>query len=246
VTTRDALSASDEPTLVLLSGLLCDEALWHDTLAALDGSLRVETTDLTGQASIEAMADSVLAHAPRRFALAGFSMGGQVAMEVCSRAPQRVARLALMSTNPNGLMPAVRQHLVDAIERVQAEGLQGYLADAFPLYFSEPAGLGDEKTHLKLRDTYLEMANRLGPDVALRQMHALLSYKGTALDFSTVRCPTLVVCGELDARTPCSLHAEMASAMPHATLCVVDGSAHFTLLESPAAVARAMKSWLAR
>lgn len=231
--------AAKDPALVLLPGLLCDGVLWQDTLAALNCELPVALMDLKGQATIEAMAERVLAHAPPRFAIAGFSMGGQVAIEVWKRAPERVVRLALMSTNPFGLTPVVRQHLSNAIARVQADGLDRYLSDAFPLYFSE-AG----RSNPTLKATFLGMAHRLGPDVAVQQMQALLSYAGAAFDLSAICCPTLVVCGALDARTPPLLHERIASSIPQATLCVVKGSAHFTLLESPVVVACALRSWL--
>ena len=55
---------------------------------------------LTGRNSIAGQAENVLAHAPPRFALAGLSMGGIVAMEIVRQAPERVSRLALMDTNP--------------------------------------------------------------------------------------------------------------------------------------------------
>lgn len=71
------------------------------------------------------MADLVLAQAPLAFALAGFLMGGQVALEVWEHAPERVLRLVLMSTNPNGLTSVVRTaglfrtHLnIDATTRI--------------------------------------------------------------------------------------------------------------------------------
>ena len=55
---------------------------------------------LTPQASIGELAGVVLARAPAgRFALAGLSMGGYVALEVVRRAPERVAALALLDTS---------------------------------------------------------------------------------------------------------------------------------------------------
>lgn len=230
-----------ETALVLLPGLLCDAAVWRDVVEMLDCKLSVTSVDLTQQATIEAMADAALAQAPRHFALAGFSMGGQVALEVWARAPERVTRLALMSTNPHGLTPLVGQHLARAIERVEAEGLATYLTDAFPLYFPGPRDASEQ-----LRAVFMNMGLRLGPDVAVRQMRALLSYAGAAFDIATIDCPTGVVCGALDVRTPPALHADMATRVPGAVLRIVEGSGHFTLLEAPDAVARAMGDWLVR
>src|SRR3546814_14553008 len=84
--------------LALLPGLLCDAALWQPQVEALADLAEPWVADLTAQDSTVAMAESVLAAMPRRFALAGLSMGGYVALEIVARAPERVSRLALLDT----------------------------------------------------------------------------------------------------------------------------------------------------
>lgn len=51
------------------------------------------------------MAERVLNDAPDRFALAGVSMGGMVAMTIMRLAPERVTRLALFDTNARADTP---------------------------------------------------------------------------------------------------------------------------------------------
>ena len=64
-------------TLVLLGGMMCDERLWARQRADLsDRATKIIVGDLTRSSSIEGMAENILADAPERFALAGFSMGG--------------------------------------------------------------------------------------------------------------------------------------------------------------------------
>src|SRR3546814_5736261 len=84
--------------LALLPGLLCDAALWQPQIETLADLAEPWVADLTTQASTAAMAESVLAAMPDRFALAGLSMGGYVALEIMARAPARVPRLALLDT----------------------------------------------------------------------------------------------------------------------------------------------------
>jgi pimeloyl-ACP methyl ester carboxylesterase len=232
------------PPLLLLPGLLCDAALWRPQVEALADCCEPTVIDLTGQDSIADMADTVLARAPRTFALAGFSMGGQVALEIHARAPQRVQRLALMSTNDAGLVPAVREHLGHAIDRIELEGLNGYLDDAFPLYFGHLGAASNA-----LRTVFFGMAERLGPAVAIRQLRALLGYAGRDRGLEAITCPTLLLCGEIDARTPVGLHQQMAARIPRAplgqaSLRVIADAGHFTLLEQPAEVATALRAWL--
>src|ERR1700733_15009711 len=99
--------------LVLLPGLLCDEALWRNQLNALKTLADCRTADLTRQDSMQALAQSVLAMAPPRFALAGLSMGGYVAFEIMRQAPERVLKLCLLDTS-------ARPDTAEQIEKRQA------------------------------------------------------------------------------------------------------------------------------
>jgi pimeloyl-ACP methyl ester carboxylesterase len=180
-----------------------------------------------------------LAHSPNEFSLAGFSMGSQVALEVYARAPHRVHRLSLLSANAHGLTAVVQGHLTRARDQVIAAGLDEYLLSAFDGYFS-PARRSDQR----LRQRFTEMARSLGAATAVRQMTALLSYEGFKPGLSTIGCPTTLICGELDNRTPPSLHRTMSEAIPGAVVHIVPASAHFTMLEAPDAVANFMRTWL--
>src|SRR3546814_908307 len=86
--------------LLLLPGLLNDSALWShqiDGVADLVDDIRVP--DLTRHETVREIAAAILAEAPSRFALAGLSMGGYVALELLRQAPERVERLALLDTS---------------------------------------------------------------------------------------------------------------------------------------------------
>ena len=62
--------------LILLPGLLCDEALWAHQTETLADIADITVADKTQDDTIEGMAERVLAGAPETFALAGLSMGG--------------------------------------------------------------------------------------------------------------------------------------------------------------------------
>src|SRR5918999_1395726 len=90
---------AERTPLVLLPGLLLDEALWQPQLKALADVADMTVGDLTKDDSMAGMARSVLAAAPPRFALAGLSMGGYASFEIMRQAPERVTRLALLDTS---------------------------------------------------------------------------------------------------------------------------------------------------
>jgi pimeloyl-ACP methyl ester carboxylesterase len=79
--------------LVLLPGMMCDARLFAAQAAALSGARAIHHAPIGGHDSMAALAAEVLAHAPPRFALAGLSMGGIVAMEVLRLAEVMFYRL---------------------------------------------------------------------------------------------------------------------------------------------------------
>ncbi len=84
--------------LLLLPGLICDQTVWQQQIDALSDVAVCTCADYGSLDSIPAMAEAVLRTAPERFSIAGHSMGGRVALEIYRRAPDRVARIALLNT----------------------------------------------------------------------------------------------------------------------------------------------------
>jgi pimeloyl-ACP methyl ester carboxylesterase len=87
-----------ERVLYLLAGLMCDETVWAHQRDALADLADVRVMSFPEYDSLTDMARALLKQAPPRFAIAGHSMGGRVAMEVMRLAPERVERLALLNT----------------------------------------------------------------------------------------------------------------------------------------------------
>ena len=85
--------------LVLVPGLLNDANLWSAQIGGLGDIAAMQVADHTRFDSLDAIARSVLAAAPVRFALAGLSMGGYIALAILRLAPLRVTRLALLDTS---------------------------------------------------------------------------------------------------------------------------------------------------
>jgi pimeloyl-ACP methyl ester carboxylesterase len=90
--------------LVLVPGLLCSPALWAPQVAGLGDIADISIADHTRHDTMAAIASSILAKAPSRFAIAGLSMGGYIAQQVVLQAPERVTRLAL-STRARAPIP---------------------------------------------------------------------------------------------------------------------------------------------
>ncbi len=225
--------------LVLLPGHMCDARMWAPQVAALSGTRTLHLPAVASADSMAALAAEVLAHAPPRFALAGLSMGGILAMEVLRQAPARVERLALLDTNPLPEADAVRADRTTRMARVEAGDLDGVvMTEMKPLY------LADGPRRTDILDLCLDMARSLGPEAFLHQSRALMDRPDQQATLAAFRGPALVLMGAEDRLCPRDRHELMVSLMPQAEFVVIDGAGHLPPLEQPDHTNAALRRWL--
>jgi pimeloyl-ACP methyl ester carboxylesterase len=225
--------------LILLPGLLCDRALWEPQLAPLAGIADMTVGDLTRDDSMAAMARSVLAIAPSRFALAGLSMGGYVSFEIMRQAPERVERLALLDTSARPDTPEQKKSRLEFIELAKQGNFKGVTPRLLPRWV-HPSRINDPV----IVKTVTEMTQRVGRDAFIREQTAIMNRVDSRPTLARIHCPTLVLCGHEDAATPVELHREMAADIADARLVVVPECGHLSTLEQPDAVNDALRRWL--
>lgn len=227
-------------TVMLLCGLLCDEVVWQAQADALRGDYDVRIVTFTEQDSLQAMAEHVLRQAPARFALAGHSMGGRVALEVLRRAAPRVERLALLDTGfepPTEGEAARRAVLVD---QALDQGI-GAIAAAWGLPMLAPQRRGDAA----LVAAVTAMVGRMSGAIYQAQTCALLGRPDATSVLMRITCPTLILCGMEDGWSPPERHRRMAGLAPRSVLRLVADCGHMSMMEQPAAVLDALHEWLA-
>ena len=229
----------DKIDLLLLPGLLNDARLFQFQIEDLADIAQSTVADLTVADTIAELAAAALAHAPQKFALAGLSMGGYVALEIMRQAPKRVLGLALLDTSARPDTPeatANRQKLM-----TQAETNFQIVLDTLMPKLVHPSRM---KYNL-IVDTVYSMGHRVGKEAFLRQQRAIMRridsrpYLGKIVD-----CPTLILCGRDDVITPVEVHEEMAAAIPGSHLVVIDECAHLSTMGEPKPVSAAMRAWL--
>lgn len=231
--------------LVLLPGMMCDARLFLPQVAALSAGRAVLCADLSRDGTVPAMAARVLAEAPPVFALAGLSLGGIVAMEMLHQAPGRIARLALMDTNPLAEAPEIRAGRADQIARAMAGGLEAMMADTvIPRYLARPDAPPDHPPDHPIAALCLEMARALGPEVFRRQSLALRDRADRTEALRGADCPALILNGAHDRMCPPERHALMHRLMPRARRVEIAGAGHLPVLETPDATNEALRSWL--
>ena len=233
------MAAAVTRSLVLLPGLLCDHRLWAGQLPALEACGDVLVPDLARADSMAGLAGQVLAQAPARFALAGLSMGGYVALEIMRQAPERVTRLALVDTQAraDGEEGKARRRGLMALA-AKGEFL-GVAPRLLPMFLHADA-LADPR----IVGTVQAMAASTGKDGFLRQQTAILGRPDSRPGLRAITCPTLVLAGRDDQVTPPKVQLELAAAIPDATLVLLPRCGHLAPLERPDAVARQLTGWL--
>jgi 2-succinyl-6-hydroxy-2,4-cyclohexadiene-1-carboxylate synthase len=237
-------TASAPETVVLLHGFSGTRHAWDGVIERLDSARhRPLALDLPGHGeqahatrpiSFAGCVEHVLALAPERFALCGYSLGGRVALHVALAAPERVSRLVLVSTTAGIEDDAARaerraadHRLADQLERIPFEDfIERWRTQ--PLFADEPSEVGALAR---------EDQRRNHPDALAAALRGLGTGEMTPLwdRLGELTMPVTVLVGDRDAKFQ-TLGARMVDLLPDAQLIVVPAG-HGLPLERPAAVA---------
>ncbi|MFD1797363.1 alpha/beta fold hydrolase [Paracoccus aurantiacus] len=224
---------------MLLPGMMCDARLFGPQIAAFGRDRAIQVPAMGRHDSITALAADVLEHAPPRFALAGLSMGGILAMEITAQAPARVERLALLDTNPRAELPEVKAGRTPQMEAARSGNLREVMRDEM-----KPNYLADGPGKQAVLDLCMDMAMDLGPEVFVNQSLALRDRPDQQDTLRRVNVPTLVLCGREDRLCPVERHELMHRLIPGSTLTIIDGAGHLPVLEKPDETTAALARWL--
>ena len=215
--------------LVLLHGFTQTGASWDGVVRELAGRYRALAPDL-GAGPWEAELDRLEAVAPPAFTLAGYSMGGRLALALALRIPERVQRLVLVSASP-GLSDegerAARREADEALAaRIEAIGAEAFAHEwaAQPLFAEQPPEVAAAAHEDRLRRSAAEHAAQLR-GLGTGTMPSLWDRLGE------LAMPVTLMVGEHDAK-----FRAIAERMGLDTI-VVPGAGHAVHLEAPAAVA---------
>lgn len=229
------------PHLLLLPGLLNNARLWKHQVDDLSDICVPTVADLTGADSIALLASNALAQVPaERFALAGLSMGGYIALEIMRQAPGRVQALALLDTMARPDTPEATENRCRLMALAEKDFHR--VGETMLPRLVHPDRLKDED----LKQVIEGMAYDIGKDVFMRQQWAIIDRLDSRPYLPGIRCPTLVLCGREDAIASVEIHEEMADAIPDARFVVIEHCGHLSTLEQPERVTDAMRGWLNR
>jgi pimeloyl-ACP methyl ester carboxylesterase len=221
----------DRPSILMIPGLCSDGAIWKRTIAALGSEFHCTVGDTLQDVSLPAMAHRILDSAPEKFALAGVSMGGMVAMELIKLAPARVTHLALVDTNarPDMLRQKVYRRLANMVVNLTN--------DFRPLARRGLSSLVHPDAPEDVKAEMIEMSVRVGPEVYVRQNRAVWKRPDLRKILPGIAVPTSVIVGREDVLLPVAMSREIHELTPNSTLHVIPDCGHLPPIEKPGIVA---------
>ena len=225
--------------IVLVPGLLASPRLYAEQIPELWRLGPVTVATHTRDDSMGAIARRILASAPKRFALAGLSMGGYICFEILRQAPERVATLVLLDTSSRPDSPEQSEQRRSQIELARGGRLDEVADTLFPRLV-HARRWGDES----LRRTWRAMVREVGAEGFVNQQTAIMGRPDSRPGLAAIRCPTLVIVGDGDLLTPPERAEEIAKGIPGARLAVIRDSGHLSTLEQPAAVTKSLVQFL--
>lgn len=233
------MSDASSLPILLIPGLGCTARLYTEQLPALWTFGPVTVADHRCGDSMDAIARQILDAAPPRFALAGLSMGGYIALAIMRIAPERVVRLALLDTGARSDTPEASEKRKASIALAGAGKLDEINAMLWPVLVHK-----DRQGDAALKKIAGDMTLAAGAEAFIRQQTAIMTRPDSRPGLPAITCPTLILVGDGDQLTPPVLSEEMASLIPGSRLVVVPDCGHLSTLERPEAVTQALVAWM--
>jgi 2-succinyl-6-hydroxy-2,4-cyclohexadiene-1-carboxylate synthase len=231
------------PTIVLLHGFTNTGASWDPVVTALGERYRALAPDIRGHGAasdrrpvtLSAVLDDIDQLTPGPFTLAGYSMGGRIALHAALAFPDRVARLALIGASPGIADPLERtarrradEELAEEIGRSSIEAFAARWART-PVLAGQAPGVAAAAHRDRLRSSPSGLAEALR-GLGTGTLPSLWERLGE------LGVPVTLIVGERDAKFTETAH-RMSDLLPTARVAVVQNAGHAVHLEAPEPVA---------
>jgi pimeloyl-ACP methyl ester carboxylesterase len=264
---RMAGEGAGKPVVVLIHGMVNSSRHWREVAERLAGDYTVIAPDLIGHgdsatprgdyslgAHAAAIRDLLAALGVRRATIVGHSLGGGVAMQFFWQFPERVERLALVSSGGLGprVSPLLRLAAVPGASPALALAARPRVVDAIASLANELERRGSAKA------VYLDaIARALRPlqsegsrRAFIQTLRGVIDARGqrvSAVDrlYLLGPVPTLIVWGERDRTIPLEHGRAAHEAIPGSRFQTLPRAAHFPHLEDPDGLAGALRGFLA-
>jgi pimeloyl-ACP methyl ester carboxylesterase len=226
--------------LVLIPGFMADARSFMPQIAELGAGRPIMILTVSLADTIEKIVAEAGPMLPRRFALLGHGLGGNVAIEILRRYPEAVSRVALIATDPLPEPPK----LAAAHEALLVAAKTGHMADCIARMLPATA-LHDAPWRDEIIALVQDMAQTLGIEQFQRQLRVMQRRPDQQKSLRKANVPTLILAGQADTIVPRRRAEFLAAMMPQGCLEVIPAAGHLPQLEQPEAVTKALQTFLA-
>jgi 3-oxoadipate enol-lactonase len=236
--------------IVLLHSLLADRTIFDRIVPMLARTRRVIVPDLPGfggsssaGATIEGIAERIAGlfdalNLGTSADVLGNGFGGFIASTLAIHHGAKFDRLVLTDTGL-GFSPEGKQSFYAMAERVRQAGMGAIIDVAMKRLFPEDYIAAHPEVFTERRNALL----KTNPEFFAEACLALAALDLTS-SIATIRNPTLVVVGELDAATPPEMARALSRALPKAELTEIPGCGHAPMAQAPEAFINTISGFL--
>lgn len=225
--------------VVFIPGLMADARLFLPQMVRLGAARPTHVLLPTMADTVEQMSDLALPGLPAKFALVGHGLGGDLALDIIRRIPDRVTRVALLATDPLSEPPQVSAAREARMVAARSGRLAEAIADEIPA-----TALADTPWRDEILALMQDMALNLGEGVFLRQSRALQRRPDQQKTMRRVKLPALIIAGAADSIVPLRRSEFTAGLMPFGKLLIIADAGHLSPLEQPEAVSDSLETFL--
>lgn len=258
--------AGSGPPVVLIHGMLNSSSHWRSVALNLAGEHTVIAPDLIGHgdsaaprgdyslgAHAASIRDLLAAVGIGRATLVGHSLGGGVAMQFFYQFPQRVERLALVSSGGLGhdVSPMLRTAALPGMSTLLSMTIHARLLGALQETGGRLRRRGyDWGVHLQAITRALGPLQNAGAREAfLQTLRAVIDVHGqrvSATDrlYLMESIPTMIVWGERDHTIPASHGHRAHAGIPGSRFRTLANAAHFPHLDDPDGLSEVLRSFI--
>lgn len=227
-----------EPIL-WIPGLMADARLFLPQIVQMGAAHPMHIALATDADTVEQLSQNILACAPPSFILVGHGLGGDIALDILRRAPERVTRVVLMATEPLAEQPQIAAARESRIVAAKAGRLVEAMREEIPVH-----ALADTEWRAEVLDLVQDMALGLGEGVFIRQTRALQRRPDQQKTMRRVKVPALILAGRMDGLVPLRRHEFNASFLPYGRLRIIEDAGYLPSLEQPDAVTDALLDFI--
>ena len=226
------------PTLLMLPGTLCDERIFKRQQLAMRGKVRIVCASYSRMKNRSRWLAKLLASLPQRFYVAGFSLGGLMALELLRTAPERIEGLALIASNAQPASLLSKRKSARLRKLWLDRGAAEVAKQVKPAYFHHEA---KRRQHQQL---VFDMALGTPRRSAFEEFEWAAKRPSSLNELARFGGRLLAISGAQDRLCPPAWQRAMIQAQPSMQWIELARCGHFLPLEAPCALTHALEHWI--